>query len=504
MVVRTIGQVRVGAGARAHWTRWTAAASGEPRAGTRSPARDGGERARPPWRRGADPRRSSAPPAGDRCVVPAGRAGPALGRLGGGAWSWSSSACVGLWHLLYGDGRRAARCGSASRPRPWPRDHAPAAALDDHDDVDDLDDLDDLDARRRPSLDDADDIVARQRRPRRRRASGSVDDRVVGTRLRSTPTATVGPGSSNVRARASGSSGSGSDDCRASGSSRSPDRVIGVRHPRARTGRSGGVRLRLVRARRFVGLRLVRARSARDPSARAGSGAASRTDAGLVVRPTSTGRRRAGRWDGRGAWRATSSPPTTASASGTSGATSSSPGRCWATEPDAEVVVVTGLAGAPVVARRRPAAGRAGARPGEGRRRRLPQRRDAVRRGDRAPVPPVRRPRRRATAPTSSSSTATPTASPASCVDGLDRARAAGAATVLGLRDILDEPAVVAAELAGDGWRRRRALRPRARVRRAGDVRPRRRVRPAGRAGVLRLGRRAVRRSAAASTGCSS
>jgi len=34
-------------------------------------------------------------------------------------------------------------------------------------------------------------------------------------------------------------------------------------------------------------------------------------------------------------------------------------------------------------------------------------------------------------------------------VDGLDRARAAGAATVLGLRDILDEPAVVAAELAG-------------------------------------------------------
>jgi predicted glycosyltransferase len=36
---------------------------------------------------------------------------------------------------------------------------------------------------------------------------------------------------------------------------------------------------------------------------------------------------------------------------------------------------------------------------------------------------------------------------------GLRAARAAGAATVLGLRDILDEPAVVAAELAGDGWR---------------------------------------------------
>ncbi len=36
---------------------------------------------------------------------------------------------------------------------------------------------------------------------------------------------------------------------------------------------------------------------------------------------------------------------------------------------------------------------------------------------------------------------------------GLAAARAAGAATVLGLRDILDEPAVVAAELAGDGWR---------------------------------------------------
>ena len=34
-------------------------------------------------------------------------------------------------------------------------------------------------------------------------------------------------------------------------------------------------------------------------------------------------------------------------------------------------------------------------------------------------------------------------------VPGLDRARATGAATVLGLRDILDEPAVVAAELAG-------------------------------------------------------
>jgi predicted glycosyltransferase len=36
---------------------------------------------------------------------------------------------------------------------------------------------------------------------------------------------------------------------------------------------------------------------------------------------------------------------------------------------------------------------------------------------------------------------------------GLAVARAAGAATVLGLRDILDEPAVVAAELAGAGWR---------------------------------------------------
>jgi predicted glycosyltransferase len=36
---------------------------------------------------------------------------------------------------------------------------------------------------------------------------------------------------------------------------------------------------------------------------------------------------------------------------------------------------------------------------------------------------------------------------------GLDAARARGAATVLGLRDILDEPGVVAAELAGAGWR---------------------------------------------------
>lgn len=36
---------------------------------------------------------------------------------------------------------------------------------------------------------------------------------------------------------------------------------------------------------------------------------------------------------------------------------------------------------------------------------------------------------------------------------GLDGAKARGAATVLGLRDILDEPAVIAAELAGDGWR---------------------------------------------------
>jgi predicted glycosyltransferase len=36
---------------------------------------------------------------------------------------------------------------------------------------------------------------------------------------------------------------------------------------------------------------------------------------------------------------------------------------------------------------------------------------------------------------------------------GLETARAAGAVTVLGLRDILDEPSVVAAELAGDGWR---------------------------------------------------
>jgi predicted glycosyltransferase len=36
---------------------------------------------------------------------------------------------------------------------------------------------------------------------------------------------------------------------------------------------------------------------------------------------------------------------------------------------------------------------------------------------------------------------------------GLAAARAAGAATVLGLRDILDEPSVVLAELAGEGWR---------------------------------------------------
>src|SRR4051812_6417833 len=36
---------------------------------------------------------------------------------------------------------------------------------------------------------------------------------------------------------------------------------------------------------------------------------------------------------------------------------------------------------------------------------------------------------------------------------GLAAVRAAGAATVLGLRDILDEPSVVAAELAGEGWR---------------------------------------------------
>jgi predicted glycosyltransferase len=36
---------------------------------------------------------------------------------------------------------------------------------------------------------------------------------------------------------------------------------------------------------------------------------------------------------------------------------------------------------------------------------------------------------------------------------GLEVARAHGAAAVLGLRDILDEPAVVVAELAGDGWR---------------------------------------------------
>jgi predicted glycosyltransferase len=36
--------------------------------------------------------------------------------------------------------------------------------------------------------------------------------------------------------------------------------------------------------------------------------------------------------------------------------------------------------------------------------------------------------------------------------DGLDRAAARGAALVLGLRDILDEPAAVRAELAGRGW----------------------------------------------------
>jgi len=36
---------------------------------------------------------------------------------------------------------------------------------------------------------------------------------------------------------------------------------------------------------------------------------------------------------------------------------------------------------------------------------------------------------------------------------GLASARAAGAAAVLGLRDILDEPSVVATELAGEGWR---------------------------------------------------
>ncbi|HET7475939.1 MAG TPA: hypothetical protein VFJ97_07935 [Dermatophilaceae bacterium] len=35
---------------------------------------------------------------------------------------------------------------------------------------------------------------------------------------------------------------------------------------------------------------------------------------------------------------------------------------------------------------------------------------------------------------------------------GLDEAKAAGAALVLGLRDVLDEPRTVARELAGDGW----------------------------------------------------
>ena len=63
---------------------------------------------------------------------------------------------------------------------------------------------------------------------------------------------------------------------------------------------------------------------------------------------------------------------------------------------------------------------------------------------------------------------------------GLELARAAGAALVLGLRDVLDEPTVVAEELrrarlAG----RRRPVRPRPRLRRAAARRPRGRVRAA-------------------------
>ena len=87
---------------------------------------------------------------------------------------------------------------------------------------------------------------------------------------------------------------------------------------------------------------------------------------------------------------------------------------------------------------------------------------------------------------------------------GLAAARAAGAATVLGLRDILDEPSVVAAELAGDGWRDvADTLRRGARLRRARAVRPRRRVRAAADPRVLRVGRRAGS-PGVASTGCSS
>ena len=54
--------------------------------------------------------------------------------------------------------------------------------------------------------------------------------------------------------------------------------------------------------------------------------------------------------------------------------------------------------------------------------------------------------------PTSWSSTGIPTGRPASSVPGLDLARRRGAALVLGLRDVLDEPSIVREEMRGLGW----------------------------------------------------
>ena len=162
-----------------------------------------------------------------------------------------------------------------------------------------------------------------------------------------------------------------------------------------------------------------------------------------------------------------------------------------AADPDAQIVLVTGVGKRVAwLDGEEHVRGRARAAAAQGLRRRLPQRDDAVRR---APWPSEGRrwsTRSRPHRPDVVVVDRHPFGTAGELRDGLELARAAGAALVLGLRDVLDEPAVVAQELAGQGWEGATDLYDRVLVYGAPAARrPRGRVRTAGHTRVLRLGR---------------
>ena len=300
MVVRPSGRCDRAAG-RAHWSR-------EPvRTPTPAPHR---AHAHVAGRRARGRRRRDGAAVPIRTIL-----GAPAAPVASGAWSasapagasgcWpsppSAPAGYGVWHLLYGD--RVERRGVA-------RSAAGRAGHDHHLDVDHVDDLD-------HDVDDLDDVDhGPDRRDDRRDASddGSSgpgpgpadadDDRG--------PSANAGPGSAS----------SGSDQTVVTAPSVDrPPTTTAARDParpgRAPRGPDRRARARPGRARRapgrLVGLGLVGFRRTAEP------GSYDQRALVAVGRPARPSR----------PWRATCSPPTTASASGTSAATSSSPAPCW-------------------------------------------------------------------------------------------------------------------------------------------------------------------------------